>query len=294
MPSNKNIKDAKIAFFGSSTFSETVLSELYESGIVPAVVITAPDSHQGRGKKIKSPAIVELAREYGIDVLQPEELNEEFVGELSNTDWDLFVVVSYGKILPESLLEIPRKGVINLHPSMLPQLRGANPVRSAIFKDTPESVGVTVMLMDEKMDHGPILAQAAVHLDDWPPIAGELYNLLAHEGGQMLTEVIPLWLKGEITPEEQNHDEATYTQKVSKEDAKIDLKDDSYQNFLKIRAFSPTPGAYFFVQKGDKEIRVKITEAEYNEENNELVIKKVIPEGKQEMDYEDFLKGLNQ
>lgn len=257
----------------------SVLEELYKKNIVPTLLVTTPDSKVGRGLILTPSPVKVWGEKHDIDVL--ENHTDEI---LLNTEWDLFIVASYGKILPQELLDLPNKGVLNVHPSLLPKFRGASPIVSAILEDEQET-GVSIMLLDEKMDHGPIVAQASVAVDNWPPKASVLEDILVIEGGKLLAEVIPLYMKGDITPEAQNHDNATFTKKITKEDGLLNLEDDGYKNFLKIQAFENWPGTYFFVN--DK--RVKITDADYD---GELVINKVIPEGKKEMNYEDFLRGL--
>ncbi len=269
------MNNLKIVFFGTPEFSVAVLRELYKKNIVPTLLVTAPDANVGRGLVLTSPPVKIWGKQHGIDVLQNH--NDKM---LLHTKWDLFIVASYGKILPADLLRLPRKGVLNVHPSLLPKFRGASPIVSAILADEKET-GVSIMLLDEKMDHGPIVAQATVEVDNWPPKASVLEDILVSEGGKLLAEVIFPYMKGEITPEEQDHDKATYTKKITKEDGLLDLADNDYRNFLKIQALD----TYFFINNK----RIKVTDAEYVDD--ELVITRVIPEGKKEMKYADFLRG---
>ena len=281
-----------IVFFGTPRFATIVASELERAGLPPALVVTAPDAPVGRGRVLTPPPMKTWADERNIPVLQPSNLKDSSeLAALQNTDWDLFVVASYGKIIPPALLELPKHGTLNVHPSLLPQFRGANPVRGAILADARET-GVTIMLMDAELDHGPIVSAARIELEreDWPPRASVLENLLAHAGGELLAETISPWIAGTLTPEEQDHAAATYTQKTTTEDARIDLAGDPYQNLLKIRAYEGAPGAYFFAERGGRELRVKITDAELAEDGS-LRLLRVIPEGKREMPYEDFLRG---
>jgi methionyl-tRNA formyltransferase len=278
----------RIVFFGTPQFSAQILNELEEKGIVPTLIVASPDKPKGRKLVMTPPETKVWAEARGIDVLQPAKITDEFIDELGNTEWDLFIVASYGKILPQRLLDLPKKGVLNVHPSLLPRLRGASPIRSAILEDEKET-GVTIMLIDAEMDHGPIVAQARVEVEAWPPKASLLEALLAHTGGELLAEVIPLWLLGKITPEEQDHDKATFTKKIKKEDALIDLSADAYQNLLKIKAYDGWPEAYFITQRNGKDIRVKIIDAELVD--GKLVPTRVVPEGKKEMDYKDFVRG---
>lgn len=280
--------DISIAFFGTSKFSVTILDYLKEAGFMPDIIVTVPDKPQGRKMIIAPPDTKKWAVENNIALIQPETL-KDVPKELKEKEWDLFIVASYGKIIPEDILKIPEHKTLNVHPSLLPKFRGASPVQSTILADEKET-GVTIMLVDEKMDHGAIVAQASVSVEDWPPKAGLLKDLLANVGGELLVETIIPWMNGEINEEEQNHDDATYVKKIMKEDGLVDLNDDSYKNFLKIQAFDTWPGTYFFLEHNNKKIRIKIIEAEFL--NNKLNIKRVIPEGKKEMDYQDFLRGL--
>lgn len=282
------MKNPAFVFFGTSSFSVAILEELTAAGLSPALIVTAPDAPQGR-KLIVTPSPVKVwGEEAGIPVLTPPSLKAE--GELAalyNSEWDLFVVASYGKLLPGALLSVPKYGTLNVHPSLLPRFRGASPVRSAILADE-RTTGVSIMLLDEEMDHGPVVAQARIEIEeeDWPMRAPILEELLAHAGGELLAETIPAWISGALTPEEQEHTAATYSEKLTKADGELDLSGDPYQNLLKIRAYEGWPGTYFF----DNGTRVKIVDVELAEDGT-LRILRVVPEGKKEMDYEAFKKN---
>ena len=279
----------RFAVFGTPELAVVILEELKRKGLVPALVVTTPDKPVGRKMVVTPPPTKAWAMANSISVAQPEKITSEFMDELGESSWDLFVVAAYGKILPARLLEIPKHVVLNVHPSLLPRLRGASPIRSAILEDEKET-GVTIMLMDEEVDHGPILAQEKVSLPSWPPYALELEEILAHKGAELLTEVIPQWLGGDVTARAQEHGKATFTKKITKEDALIELIGDPYKNLLKIRAYEGSPGAYFFTEKNGSRIRMKITRAELKD--GKLDITKVIPEGKREMSYADFVRQL--
>lgn len=282
--------DAKIVFFGSPELSVTILNKMKSAGIIPALIVTAPDKPAGRGRVLTPPPVKLWADENGIETEQPVKIKGEFTEELANTDWDLFIVAAYGKILPQTLLDIPKHGTINVHPSLLPRLRGPSPIVSAILEDEKET-GVSIMLLDAGMDSGPVLSQARIELEEWPPTASLLEAILSDAGGDMLVEAIPQWLNGEITPEEQDHDKKTICKMIKKEDALINLADDPYQNLLKIRAYEGWPGAYTFIKRNDKDVRIKINSAHLNEKTEELVLDKIVPEGKKEMLYTDFMRG---
>ena len=201
--------------------------------------------------------------EHAVDVITPHNLvNDISLSILDNSEWDLFVVASYGKILPKNLLVLPKHGVLNVHPSLLPLLRGASPVRSAIMLDQRDAVGVTIMKLDEEMDHGPIIAQARIEPDPWPIGATLLEDTLAREGGALLVEAIPPYVAGEITPEEQDHSKATYSKKIEKAMGEITLDGNAHENLRRIKALEGWPCAYFFAEKNGKPLRVKIMDVE--------------------------------
>ena len=161
-------------------------------------------------------------------------------------------------------------------------------MRSAILNNEKET-GVSVMLLDDQMDHGPIIAQKKIAIPDWPPHGSELDALLAREGGSLLAEFLPKWIARDNKPHEQNHDLATYCEMFTKEDGLVDLHDDARKNLLKIRAYEGWPGTFSFFEKGGEKIRVKIIDAHI--ENDILKVDRVTPEGKREMDYEEFLRS---
>ena len=142
----------KFAFWGTDEFSVNVLEALKTAELLPSLIVTAPDRPAGRGNKMRSPSVKIWAEENGLKVVQPEKLNAEFIAELKNENCDLFALASYGKIIPQAVLDLPAKGTLNVHPSLLPKYRGAPPIESAMLTDDKET-GVTIMLMDDKMDH---------------------------------------------------------------------------------------------------------------------------------------------
>ncbi len=276
------------AFFGTPYIATLVLDRLEANGLVPALIVTAPDKPVGRGMEMTPTPVKKWALERKIDVVTPEKLKDEvFFAELGNTDWDVFVVAMYAKLIPKAVLAMPKHGALNVHPSLLPKFRGPSPVLSAILEDE-RMTGVTIMKLSAGMDEGPILVQAKIELEEeaWPPKGSEFEEFLATEGGNLLSEVLPLWVEGKIPSEEQNHADATYTKKFTDQDALIDLTSNPRQNFLKIKAFDKSPKPYFLSKAGK---RVIIKDAIW--ENNELIITRVTPEGKKEMGYADFLRG---
>ncbi len=257
----KKNSSLRFAFFGTSHIAVFVLDALKIAGLIPSLIITPPDKPKGRGLAMQQSPVKTWALSNKIEILQPERLNSEFVERLRTTFYalrtDLCIIVDYGKILPRTVLGIPRRGFLNIHPSLLPRLRGPSPIRSAILHDERE-MGVSIILLDEEMDHGPIVAQKRVTVTNWPPSVAELEKTLMSEGGKLLAQVIPQWVAGEIDAHEQNHDIATYSEKIKKEDGLLNLADDAYKNLLKIRAYEGWPGTYAFFNRKDRKIRVGI------------------------------------
>jgi len=300
MSSNPNF-----AFFGTSELSVKILDKLIENGYVPSLVVTAPDKPKGRKMILTPPPVKIFAQKHNLKIVQPERLAVKPPnGDLTAKPFDLFIVASYGKIIPKSILDIPKLGTLNVHPSLLPKFRGPSPIQSFILNGE-EKTGVTIMLMDEQVDHGQILAQkvfeaqnSKFEIRDKSKIqnskntklnAKQLEEKLAELGGQLLVDTIPKWISGEIKAVEQDHSQATFTKKINKEDGLVDLEKDNpeiiYRKFL---AFQPWPGIYYFAQKNNQKTRVIITDIEF--QNGRLLIKKVKPESKNEMDYEKFMK----
>ena len=283
MATNKNM-DTKIVFFGSSEFSVYVLDELKIHDILPALIITTPDKPKGR-KLVLTPTPVKVwAQNNNIEVTDPNSLknNYDLMSKLKVKDYELFLVASYGKIIPKEIFEIPEHKTLNIHPSLLPKYRGASPIQSQILEDTKE-MGVSIMQIEETMDTGPIVIQKKVDVE----LLGrkELEKVLAIEGARLFAHILPEWLIGAIDPIMQNEDQATYCKKIKKEDGEIqidlnDLTQNARQNLLKIKAFEEWPTAYFFLN----EKRIIITDATL--ENDSLKILKVIPEGKKEIHLE--------
>lgn len=281
--------EMQFAFFGTPDFATGVLDGLMGAGYAPSLVVTQPDRPSGRKQELTPSPVKDWAIAHDIAVLQPASLKKE--GEaldiLMNSEWDLFIVAAYGLLFPKSLFEKPRHGTLVWHPSLLPKYRGASPMRTQILNDDKEC-GVTIMHMDEGMDTGPIIAQASITPDPWPIRADHLEKLLAKEGGALLTEVIPEWLSGSITPEAQDAGKATVCRKLAKEDGLIDLADDGYRNWVKYNALYGWPGVYYFTDTDGGKKRVKITEAAFA--NGKFTPLRVIPEGRKEMDYQAFLQ----
>ena len=271
-------------FWGTPDVASETLEILKKNGYLPSLIITASDKPQGRKMLLTPPPVKVWAEENRIPYMQPEKLTPSAFGtspllrgRLGRGLPDLFIVVAYGKIMPKEILEIPKLGSINIHYSLLPKYRGASPVESAILNGDTET-GITIQQMELKMDAGPILAQEKVIIS---PIekASELRARLIKIGGKLLVTTLPKILEAEIQPIRQNEENATYCQKIKKEDGLIDLNADPIKNFNKFRAYTTWPRTYFF--KNGK--RIIITEARL--EDDKFTIKKVVQEGKKEVGY---------
>ena len=285
-------KNIKILFFGTDNFSKITLEKMKKNGFLPSFIVTAEDKPVGRKLVLTPPPVKKWAEENNIEYIQPKTLKDENVFEnikLKNKeDFTISVVSSYGKIIPKKILDLPEKGNLNVHPSLLPKLRGPSPIETSIL--TENETGVTIILLDEEMDHGDILSQEKIFIENWPPYKEDLEKILAEKGGEMLCQTISKWLDGKIKPIRQDHNKATFCKKIKKEDALIDLNDEPKINLRKIKAFSGWPNAFFFFKYQDKNIRIIVKKAHI--ENDILILDKIIPEGKKEMSFEDFKRGL--
>ncbi len=275
---NNTRANMKFVFFGSSEFSVYILDELKLHNLVPDLIITTPDKPKGR-KLILTPTPVKVwGQKNNIEVLDPASLknNPDLISKLKSNNYGLFLVASYGKIIPKEIFEIPKHKTLNIHPSLLPKYRGASPIQAQILNDEKE-VGATIMEIVEEMDAGPIVAQKKVGSEIIVTSRIELEKTLAVGGAQLFAKILPDWLSEKIEAKKQEESQVTFCKKIEKTDGEIDLSGDAYENYLKIKAYEGWPGTFFF--KDGK--RIKITQAEFK--NGELKILKIIPEGKKEM-----------
>ncbi len=281
----------KFAFFGTPNLASIALSQMESLGMTPSLIITTPDTKVGRKQILTPPATKIWAEERGIPVFQPTSLkNKNDLTLLTENSWDIFVVFAYGKILPNWLLSLPKYGTINAHPSLLPKLRGASPIRSTLLNDL-NVAGVTIIQMDAEMDHGPILIQQPISLP--LPIRGqELDRIASLICGDLLVQTINGLTKGTITPKEQDHESATFCTKITKDMAELSIDPHSLptgtlaiEYYRKICAFDGWPET-FFIHNGT---RIKIKNA-FLDPTNTLVITRIVPEGKKETDFKNYFK----
>lgn len=264
----------EIAFFGTPHFAQVVLEKLIKSPYKPSLVVTAPDTKSGRGQKFVPSPVKQTAQENNIKILEANSFNKN--SEIGNLKFDLAILVAFGKILPQGVLDIPKYGFINVHPSLLPKYRGASPIQSAILSGDNKT-GVSIMLLDEEVDHGPILAQAELAVDSQDD-HDSLSQKLSEEGARLLIETLPDYLNGNLEGKPQNHTKATFSNHIQKKDGEISLQNPPDAKILNrmIHAYFPWPTVW---SKLDGKI-IKF-----------LPGGKIQPEGKRPMTKKEFLNG---
>jgi methionyl-tRNA formyltransferase len=299
----------RVVFMGTPGFALPTLSRLADSEYEVVAVYTQPDEPVGRGRRMVPSAVKAAALGHGFTVRQPGSLKDpREVEDLAGLQPDAIVVAAYGRLLPQSVLDVPRFGCVNIHPSLLPRHRGPSPVAAAILAGD-EVTGVSIMLMDKGMDTGPVLAQR-----DWTvsnsDTTGTLTDKLAEAGAELLMETLPLWLAGRITPQPQESTGATYSRVITKDDGRIDWLYAASELSRMVRAFQPWPGCYTHWQgktlkiveavplPGDGEVgRVVGPGGDWNVPvgvqtgSGTLGLLKVQLEGKRVMSAEEFLRG---
>lgn len=270
---NESTKN-NFVFFGSPVFAAAVLAKLIEAGFAPQAVVCNPDRPFGRKKIITPPAVKQslATSHWPLEIIQPEKL-AEIKDKLIDLKPDFFIVAAYGKILKKEILDIPRLGTIGVHPSLLPRHRGPSPIQQTILDGDMET-GVSLFMIDEKVDNGPVIATG-----HWPLVNSEKYeeleNKLANLGANLLIKTLPRFVNNEIKPVPQEETKATYTKKFTTEDGFVDLeKDGPVLIERKIRALNPDPGVWTMLDGK----RTKLLEAKIKD--GQLVLKKIQIEGK--------------
>lgn len=247
----------KIIFMGTPDFSVPSLKALDDKYGV-SLVVTQPDKAKGRGKKLAFPPVKEEAVKRNIPVRQPVKIryDKELIEEMKSMEPDFIIVVAYGQILSEEILEIPKYGCINLHASLLPKLRGAAPLNFALIEGHKVS-GATTMLMDKGLDTGDMLLVRKIELSEQMNVE-ELHDQVSNMGGDLLIETMEGLMGGTIQPVPQNHEESTYAPLIKKDLQMISWEKSAYEIHNLIRGLSPVPGAFSFVDG----LKVKILETE--------------------------------
>ncbi len=293
---------------GTSAFAVPILERLMSSNFNIVGIVCQPNRKRGRGLKIQPCAIRALAEDYNIRLLQPETLkNNEIIKQIKDLNPDLIIVASYGLFIPQEILKIPSRGCLNIHPSLLPHYRGPSPIQQALLNGDQET-GVSLMVLDEEMDHGPLVAQHSlkIALDDNQITLRQKLSIL---GADLLVQNLLPYFEGKIRPFAQDHQRASFTKLLKKLDGKVDWSRGAREIERQIRAFVGWPGSFALWEK--KRIIILATEVldgdRYRENNGEvfninseicvqcgqniLKIKKLRLEGKKEVTGEEFLRG---
>lgn len=237
----------RIVFMGTPEFSIPTLERLISSKYDIVAVYTQPDRVAGRGKRKTMPPVKQISNDRGIPTFQPVSFKERSeIETLMSHDADAIVLVAYGQMLPQEVLDIPKFGCLNVHPSLLPKYRGASPVVASIIAGDDQT-GASIMLMDAGMDTGPILSQRMIPIDS-RDTTESLEVKLAHVGADLLVETLPKWFEQKLVPERQDNREAVYTEQISKKDGEIDWWLSSVELERRVRAFYPWPGCYTYWQ----------------------------------------------
>ncbi len=283
---NINTSENKInlIYFSTGFFGEAVLKNLLKQNIIPKYIITSPDRPIGRHQIIEAGPIKRMAIENNIPYFQPEKLKTEESLKIfkeiikQNT---ICVVADYGKILPQVLLDLKTIDFINIHPSLLPLFRGPAPLQNTILENK-NNTGVTIIQMDEQMDHGPIVAQKEFSIDKniWPCSTKELSDILAKVAADLTIETLGKYENNSIVYTEQNHDQATYTKMINKSDAEIfPEKDNINEIYKKYQAYKLWPEVYY-INKDSKRVKIK--------KMTKDKIERIVVEGKGESDFVGF------
>jgi len=314
-----NPRDVKIIFWGTSEFALPALDVLLEQEFRLLAVVTNPDKPAGRKGILTPPPVKKqiVNKGWHIEILQPKDLTS-IRHTLLALRSDLFIVAAYGKLIPKEILNIPKFGALNIHPSLLPRWRGPAPIQYTILNGDAET-GVTMIKMDEELDHGPIIASSKLQ----SPIKSgtsskltyqELHDRLAKLGAKLLLETLPKFIDGEIVPIPQSHADSTYSKILTKDDGRIDWSRPAVEIERMVRAFSHWPGAWTEWHAANQPRRLRIEETDlyhagphrmpegtvWRDEKGaalvacgqgDLEIKKLTQEGSRTMRAEEFLRG---
>jgi methionyl-tRNA formyltransferase len=286
----------RLVFYGTSPFAVPSLEALAADGRFEILaVVTQPDRPAGRKGELKKPEVKLAAEKLGLKVLQPESVKtDETFDELKRLDAEAAIVASYGQIIPQRVLDLYPKNMINVHASLLPEYRGSSPINAAI-RDGREKTGVSIMLMDAKMDHGPVLkmAELAINPDD---TTASLTPRLADLGAKILPDVLAAYLEGGIEAVEQKHDQATFVKILNREGGRLDPAKPAAELERLVRAMDPWPGTFIdHAGKRLKILKAKVGAVEgyptIKTADGELSLITVQPDGKKAMDGAAFKRG---
>ena len=305
---------------GTPEFAETIFRKAYpilKDRLDIIAVITAPDKPVGRKQVLTPSPVKKWASGANFSVLEPIRIkNLEWIKRIKELKPDLIILCAYGQIIPKEILDAPKYGALNVHPSLLPKYRGASPIQSVILNGDKET-GITIILMDEEMDHGPIIQNSKCKIQNAKITYKELSEQLANLGAELLIKILPDWVDGKIKTQPQDHSKATFCKIIKKEDGKINWNKSAQEIERQVRAYATWPTAYTEIQNSKFKIqndnaKLKIFEAEVINKNTErkvgevflkdkqlavqtgngvLILKQVQLEGKKPMSTKDFLNG---
>lgn len=283
----KNMTHKPFIYFGTPYVGRDTLAILVAQGFVPVLVVTSPDAPQGRGLTLTPSPTKAWAEEHSIPVFTPQKLDEEALAVIAGYGASYAIVVAYGKILPQVLIESFPDDVLNIHYSLLPKYRGASPVESALLHGETET-GVSIQRMVYELDAGDLIASRTVAIEP-TETTRELRPRLVTIGAELLAEILPAFERGELSGVPQDHASATHMGKIEKSEGELSLSGDALTNWNKYRAYAESPGTYFFIEKSGVSVRVKIKTATFV--NGVFMPERIVPEGKNEMNYVDFVKN---
>ncbi|KND47459.1 MAG: methionyl-tRNA formyltransferase [Parcubacteria bacterium C7867-004] len=274
-------------FFGTPYVARDTLAGLMERGYRPEVVITSPDAPSGRGLTLTPSEAKVWALEQNLPVLAPERINRALIESLAQYGAEYAIVVAYGKILPQSLIDAFPLGILNIHYSLLPKYRGASPVEAALL-NAETVTGVTIQKMAFELDSGDIVAMKETLIGP-EETTRELRTRLIAMGTELLADTLPAFESGAVTGVPQDASQATFCGRINKSEGELALSGDPKRNWNKYRAYAESPGTYFFVTKEAKRLRVKVRTAAF--ENGTFIPKRVVLEGKAETDFAELTKA---
>jgi methionyl-tRNA formyltransferase len=272
-------------YFGTPYVARDTLAVLMEHGYVPSMVVTSPDAARGRGQILTPCETKAWALEHSLEVLTPERIDDAFIASLKEYGCEYALVVAYGKILPQTLIDSFPLGILNIHYSLLPKYRGASPVEGALLAGETET-GVAIQRMVYELDAGDVLAAETVAIRA-AETTRELRPRLVAIGADLLVSILPAFEDGTLVGVAQDASKVTLTRKIKKEMGELTLGGDALENWNRYRAYAESPGTYFFMQKDDVRIRVKIKTAAY--EGGVFAPVSVVPEGKNETAYSGLI-----
>ncbi|CAN7435572.1 methionyl-tRNA formyltransferase [Rossellomorea sp. LjRoot5] len=298
----------KVIFMGTPDFSVPVLQSLIDEKYDVIAVVTQPDRPVGRKRTLTPPPVKVAAEKHGIPVYQPEKIkNEEELNQVLDLKPDLIVTAAFGQILPNALLEAPKYGCINVHASLLPELRGGAPIHYSILQGKGKT-GITIMYMVEKLDAGDIISQVEVEIEERDHV-GTLHDKLSAAGARLLIDTIPPLLAGEISPVKQDDSKATFARNIKREQEKIDWAKDGEEIYNHIRGLHPWPVAYTTLDDSVMKVwwgeKVSVTPSSPGEiigieedgfvvstgNSTGIKITDLQPSGKKRMSAKDYLRG---